>query len=66
MSHVKLVFEDVEGGEIAFRAVFTDGENKQSRAHQMANQVIHWLDTQAERKTEESVEEHTPRSPLLA
>ena len=66
MSHVKLIFEDAEDGEIAFRAVFTDGENKQSRAHQMANQVIHWLDTQAERKTDEDIRGLDPRSPLLA
>ena len=62
MAHVTLIFEDEDNGQggIAFKANFTGGEDKDSNAHKLANQVIGWLDEQAVRKTGEVV---TPRNP---
>lgn len=62
MAHVALIFEDDESGEggVAFKAKFAGGEDKHSNAHRLANQVIHWLDEQATKKTGEVV---TPLNP---
>lgn len=62
MAHVTLVFEDEDSGQggIAFKANFTGGEQKDSNAHRLANQVIGWLDEQAIEKDDEEI---TPLNP---
>lgn len=50
MGKVKLLFEDTEGGLIAFRADYQGGFEPTSPAHLTANQVIKFLDDMAAKK----------------
>lgn len=54
MAHAKIILEDQEDGAIAFRAIFTDGEKKDSHAHKMVGQIIGFLDEQAAKKSQEA------------
>lgn len=64
MAHVSLNFEDDVTGEVAFRAVFTNGQDTRSGAHKLAVQVIKWLEEHAETRRDVEVEE-APAPSLL-
>jgi len=61
---VNLLFEDGEQGTVIFRADFINGKREDSNAHNVAAQVIKFLDDQAESKLE-SLEETVQIEPSL-